>query len=102
MTSFHARQNSRRSQVSRGRYPTGKHPGAKRGIFLADARMKVNLAQRGRNAVTVLLVIGIILLVLWLLGLVGGRILGGLIHIALIIGVILVIVWMLRVLFKLC
>jgi hypothetical protein len=51
--------------------------------------------------VTILLVIGIILLVLWLLGLVGGRILGGLIHIALFIGVILIIVWMLRVLFKL-
>ena len=50
---------------------------------------------------TVLLVIGIILLVLWLLGLIGGRILGGLIHIALIVALILIIVWMLRVLFKL-
>ncbi len=50
---------------------------------------------------TILLVFGIILLVLWLFGLVGGRILGGLIHIALIIGVILIIVWLLRVVFSL-
>ena len=49
---------------------------------------------------TVLLVIGIILFVLWLFGLIGGRILGGLIHIALIVGLILIIVWMLRVLFN--
>lgn len=41
----------------------------------------------------ILLVIGIILLVLWLLGLVTAFTLGGLIHIALAMGVILVIVW---------
>lgn len=49
---------------------------------------------------TILLVIGIILLVLWLLGLVTGRILGGLIHIALIIAVILIIIWLLKAIFN--
>ncbi len=43
----------------------------------------------------ILLVIGIILFVLWLLGLVTGRILGGLVHVALIIAVILLIIWLL-------
>lgn len=41
----------------------------------------------------VLLVIGIILLVLWLLGLVGAFTLGGLIYAAFVIGLILVIAW---------
>ena len=41
----------------------------------------------------VLLVIGIVLVVLWLLGLVTAFTLGGFIHIALVIGLILVIVW---------
>jgi len=41
----------------------------------------------------VLLVIGIILVVLWLLGLVSAFTLGGFIHVALVIGLILVIVW---------
>jgi hypothetical protein len=50
---------------------------------------------------TVLLIIGIILLVLWILGLVGKFVLGGLIHIALVVGVILVILWLLRAVFKL-
>jgi len=41
----------------------------------------------------VLLVIGIILVVLWLLGLVSAFTLGGFIHVALVIGLILVIIW---------
>ena len=49
----------------------------------------------------ILLVIGIILLVLWLLGLVALPSLGGLVYIALVIGVILIIVWLLRKVFKL-
>ena len=47
-------------------------------------------------AMSILLIIGIIILVLWLLGFIFFRSLGWLIHIALIIGVILVIVWLLR------
>jgi hypothetical protein len=43
---------------------------------------------------TILLVIGIILFVLWLLGLITGRIFGGFLHIALIIAVILIILWL--------
>ena len=49
----------------------------------------------------ILLVIGIILLVLWLLGLVALPSLGGLIYIALVIGVILIIIWLLRRVFRL-
>ena len=41
----------------------------------------------------ILLAIGIILLVLWLLGLVSAITLGGLIYVALAIGLILVIIW---------
>ena len=41
----------------------------------------------------VLLAIGIVLLVLWMLGLVSAFTLGGFIHVALVIGIILVIVW---------
>jgi hypothetical protein len=41
-----------------------------------------------------LLIIGIILLVLWLLGLVSSYTLGGFIYVALVIGLILVIVWL--------
>ena len=40
-----------------------------------------------------LLVIGIILLVLWLVGLLSAFTLGGVIHVALVIGLILVIIW---------
>jgi len=48
----------------------------------------------------ILLIIGIILLILWLLGLFVFS-LGGLIYIALVIGVILIIVWLLKQVFKL-
>jgi len=40
-----------------------------------------------------LLIIGIILVVLWLLGLVSSYTLGGFIYVALVIGLILVVVW---------
>jgi hypothetical protein len=46
--------------------------------------------------VSILLLIGIIILVLWLLGFIFFRSLGLLIHIALIVGVILLILWLLR------
>ena len=41
----------------------------------------------------ILLVIGIILGVLWLLGLVSRRTFGGFVHIALVIAVILIVIW---------
>jgi hypothetical protein len=47
-----------------------------------------------------LLAIGIILIILWLLGLVVLN-LGALIHIALVIGVIFIILWLLKQVFKL-
>jgi hypothetical protein len=50
---------------------------------------------------SILLIVGIILLVLWLLGLFVLPTLGGLIYIALVIGVILIIIWLLRRVFKL-
>jgi hypothetical protein len=42
----------------------------------------------------ILLVIGVVLLVLWLLGLVSSYTLGGFIYVALVIGLILVVVWL--------
>ena len=48
----------------------------------------------------ILLVIGIILFVLWLLGLFVFS-LGGLIHIALVVAVIFIIIWLLKAVFKL-
>jgi hypothetical protein len=48
----------------------------------------------------ILLAIGIVLFILWLLGLVVLN-LGALIHIALVLAVILIIVWLLRAVFKL-
>jgi hypothetical protein len=50
---------------------------------------------------SILLIIGIILLILWLLGLFALPSLGGLVYIALVIGVILIIIWLLRKVFKL-
>jgi Flp pilus assembly protein TadB len=48
------------------------------------------------NKVALLLVIGIILLVLWVLGLLTSYTLGGAVYIALVIGLILVIIWMVQ------
>jgi hypothetical protein len=48
----------------------------------------------------ILLLIGIILLILWVLGLFVFS-LGALVHIALVIGVIFIIIWLLRKIFKL-
>jgi hypothetical protein len=48
----------------------------------------------------ILLIIGIILLILWLLGLFVFS-LGALIHIALVIAVILIIIWLLKAVLKL-
>jgi hypothetical protein len=41
-----------------------------------------------------LLIIGVILVILWLLGLVSSYTLGGFIYVALVIGLILVVVWL--------
>ena len=46
-----------------------------------------------RKEGTILLIVGIILLVLWLLGLATSYTLGGVIYVALVIGLILVVVW---------
>ena len=48
---------------------------------------------------TLLLVIGIILGVMWLLGLISHRTFGGFLHIALIIAVILIIIWLIKAVF---
>jgi len=50
---------------------------------------------------TILLIIGIILFILWVLGSFVFKILGGLIHIALVVAAILIIIWLLRAVFKL-
>ena len=46
-----------------------------------------------------LLIIGIILLVLWVLGLFAFS-LGGLVHIVLVLAVILIIIWLLKAVFR--
>jgi hypothetical protein len=56
---------------------------------------EVTNKYKGGN-MSILLIIGIIILVLWLLGFIFFRSLGWLIHIALIIGAILLIIWLLR------
>ena len=43
-----------------------------------------------------LLFIGVILVVLWLLGIFAFKSLGGLVHIALVVAVILIVIWLLR------
>ncbi len=48
----------------------------------------------------ILLIVGIILLVLWLLGLFTLPSLGGLIYIALVLAIILIIIWLLRRVFR--
>ncbi len=45
--------------------------------------------------ISLLLIIGIVLLVLWLLGLISGRTLGGGVHVLLVIALILIIIWLL-------
>jgi uncharacterized membrane protein len=47
-----------------------------------------------RANMQILLIIGIILLVLWLLGLVTSTTLGGFVYVALVVGLILVVVWL--------
>jgi len=49
---------------------------------------------------SILLIVGIILLILWLLGLFVFS-LGALIHLALVIAVILIIIWLLKAVFNL-
>jgi hypothetical protein len=50
---------------------------------------------------SILLIIGIVILVLWLLGFIFFKSIGGIIHIALLIGAVLIIIWLLRAVFKL-
>lgn len=50
---------------------------------------------------SILLIIGIILLILWLLGFIILPTLGWLIHLALVIAVIFIIIWLLKKVFKL-
>jgi Flp pilus assembly protein TadB len=50
--------------------------------------------ERRKKMANLLLIIGVILLVLWLLGLVALPSLGSVVYVALVIGVILIIVWL--------
>ena len=50
---------------------------------------------------SVLLVIAIVVIVLWLLGFIFFKSIGGIIHLALVVGIILLIIWLLRAVFKL-
>jgi hypothetical protein len=49
---------------------------------------------------SLLLIIGIVILILWLLGFIFFKSIGAIVHIALFIGVILIIIWLLRAVFK--
>jgi len=46
-----------------------------------------------------LIVIGVILLILWVLGLITGRTLGGLVHALAVIALVLVVVWLILAVF---
>jgi hypothetical protein len=52
------------------------------------------------DRMTILLIIGIILIVLWLVGLLTSFTLGGLIYILLAIGVVLLVIWLVRLLIR--
>ena len=45
---------------------------------------------------SILLIIGIVVLVLWLLGFIFFRVLGWLVHLALIVAAIILVIWLLR------
>ena len=49
--------------------------------------------------VHILIVIGVILLILWVLGLITGRTLGGVVHALAVIALILVVVWLILAVF---
>ena len=70
-----------------------------------DFRYSFSVAANNRRyecvSVGILLTIAIIVLVLWLLGFIFFKSIGGIIHIALIVGVILLIIWLLRAVVKL-
>ncbi len=50
---------------------------------------------------SIFLIIGAVLLILWLLGFFAFKILGSLIHIALAVAIIFLIIWLIRAIFKL-
>ncbi len=50
--------------------------------------------RKGNTVANILLIIGVVLVILWLLGLVSSYTLGGFIYVALVIGLILVVVWL--------
>ena len=50
--------------------------------------------QKGDNMLRLLVIVGVILLILWLLGLLIGFIAGPLLWILLVIGIILLVVWL--------
>ena len=52
----------------------------------------INNRSKEKKMTSILITIGIVLLVLWMLGLVSSFTLGGFIHVALVIGLILIIV----------
>lgn len=49
--------------------------------------------------VHILIVIGVILLILWVLGLITGRTLGGVVHALAVIALVLVVVWLILAVF---
>jgi Flp pilus assembly protein TadB len=56
--------------------------------------MCIHVKGRKNNMANILLIIGIILLVLWLLGLIAAPSLGSIVYVALVIGIILIVVWL--------
>jgi hypothetical protein len=54
---------------------------------------ELNVKIGGKEMVNLLLVIGVILVVLWVLGLITSYTLGGGIHVLLVIAIIAIIVW---------
>jgi Family of unknown function (DUF5670) len=60
---------------------------------------EAHLTAARRSMLHILLVVGVILLILWAIGLITGRTLGGLVHVLAVIAVILVVLWLVFVVF---
>jgi Flp pilus assembly protein TadB len=63
-------------------------------VHVEEKRDFVHRRKKEVQMINLLLIIGIVLVVLWLLGIVTSTTLGGFVYVALVIGLILVVIWL--------
>jgi Flp pilus assembly protein TadB len=63
-------------------------------VHTGEKRDFVHRRKKEVQMINLLLIIGIVLVVLWLLGIVTSTTLGGFVYVALVIGIILVVIWL--------